>query len=220
MKQSLRYYSFLALAVAFFTLGLFAFKQQNSYQYLVQEDGLIEYLTAFTLLFLSIFIGIRAIQNKHNYKSLWIVVQLAMAAVFFFGFGEEISWGQRIFNIESNTFFQENNAQSETNLHNLVVGDTKVNKLIFAQGLTLIFGFYFLLFPFIYKRNKPIKQLTNWFAIPVPQLQHVVVLLLFTFPVMFFNADRKWEIWELSLVLILLWLFVDHQLTPNQRNES
>ena len=42
-----------------------------------------------------------------------------MALIFIFGAGEEISWGQRIFNVESSEYFLENNAQGETNLHNM-----------------------------------------------------------------------------------------------------
>ena len=33
---------------------------------------------------------------------------------------------------------KENNAQKETNLHNMMVGETKINKLIFSQLLTVI----------------------------------------------------------------------------------
>jgi hypothetical protein len=38
-------------------------------------------------------------------------------AFLFFAF-EEISWGQRVFDFEGPSFFQENNYQKETNLHN------------------------------------------------------------------------------------------------------
>lgn len=37
----------------------------------------------------------------------------------FFVFGEEISWGYRIFNTSLNQYFQEYNIQQETNIHNL-----------------------------------------------------------------------------------------------------
>lgn len=46
---------------------------------------------------------------------------LMAGILFFFIFGEEISWGQRIIGIESGEFFKESNIQGETNLHNLKV---------------------------------------------------------------------------------------------------
>ncbi len=46
----------------------------------------------------------------------------ALAAVCFYAFMEEISWGQRIFDIESPDFFKRYNLQRETNVHNLLVG--------------------------------------------------------------------------------------------------
>ena len=55
----------------------------------------------------------------------------------FFGAGEEISWGQRIFHIESSKFFNENNSQKETNLHNMIVDGVKLNKLIFSNLLSI-----------------------------------------------------------------------------------
>ena len=41
------------------------------------------------------------------------------SVAFFFGFGEEISWGQRIFDIESPFFFSENN-QKNTDLKPII----------------------------------------------------------------------------------------------------
>jgi hypothetical protein len=46
---------------------------------------------------------------------------LGLAFVFFLGAGEEISWGQRIFGIETPEAWAEVNVQRETNLHNLEV---------------------------------------------------------------------------------------------------
>ncbi len=50
----------------------------------------------------------------------WFFILLTIAL--FYTVMEEISWGQRIFNIESPDFFKDNNLQRETNLHNMLVG--------------------------------------------------------------------------------------------------
>ena len=48
-----------------------------------------------------------------------IVAVAALSLVLIVMAGEELSWGQRIFQWETGEFFIENNAQGETNLHNL-----------------------------------------------------------------------------------------------------
>jgi hypothetical protein len=44
---------------------------------------------------------------------------LFLAIVFFFGFGEEISWGQRIFNVQTPEMLKQVNYQEEINIHNM-----------------------------------------------------------------------------------------------------
>lgn len=44
---------------------------------------------------------------------------LGFAVMFFFGGGEEISWGQRIFNVQTPAALAEINVQGETNIHNI-----------------------------------------------------------------------------------------------------
>jgi hypothetical protein len=93
---------------------------------LVVEDGLVESIGTLGLLITSICFLIAFIEtNKPNYRSSVLLIKrvsfLVLALVFFFGFGEEISWGQRIFNIETPDQWAEINRQGEINIHNLNV---------------------------------------------------------------------------------------------------
>ena len=88
----------------------------------VPEDGLFENLTAVFLLFISIVMAWRIIKFRKGKSWLWYLTHIGVMLIFFFGAGEEISWGQRIFNIESSEFFEEHNTQDEMNLHNLEIG--------------------------------------------------------------------------------------------------
>ena len=81
---------------------------------------------------------------------MFLSVTFLCGLVFLFGAGEEISWGQRIFNTESSEFFLKNNAQQETNLHNLVVGGVKINKLVFGKGIAIFIVLYLVVFPIIW----------------------------------------------------------------------
>lgn len=57
----------------------------------------------------------------------------ALAAVCFYAFMEEISWGQRIFGIESPGFFKRYNLQRETNIHNLLVGPVSTETKAYVE---------------------------------------------------------------------------------------
>src|SRR5690606_37028058 len=89
-----------------------------------------------------------------------------------------ISWGQRIFNISSSEFFHQHNAQGETNLHNLVVGDTKINKLIFGTLLGIIIAVYCLVLPTLARKVPAVMKLVDKFAIQIPRGHHVIAYLI------------------------------------------
>ncbi len=93
---------------------------------LVVEDGIVETIGTLGLLMTSICFAIAFYEsNKPERKSSFSwkkrIIFLLLAIVFFFGFGEEISWGQRIFNLETPEQWKEVNWQGETNLHNLEI---------------------------------------------------------------------------------------------------
>lgn len=94
----------------------------KAYTKLMAEDGIVEYLSALfflvagaTLLLLSRkskFLKKKAVKNI--FIAGCIIAGLALILVA----GEEISWGQRIFNIETPDAIAAQNRQGEINLHN------------------------------------------------------------------------------------------------------
>lgn len=172
------------------------------------EDGFIENGSAIFLLSSSLLLLYRYFKLFKHKDLFWKIGILAMAIVFFFGAGEEISWGQRIFNMESSQYFIENNAQGETNLHNLVVEDTKINKLIFSQLLTVVLVIYLIITPFLYRKFDWIKKLANKFAVPIVQWHHTISFLTGTVLLLFISSNRKWEIYELAFSVIFLLIFI------------
>ncbi len=83
-----------------------AFHEENSFH----EDSFLEWATFFLSLIASILFLIRGILGSK--------FSLLCCAAFLLFAMEEISWGQRIFKIESPEFFIQNNFQRELNLHN------------------------------------------------------------------------------------------------------
>ncbi len=200
-------YSILSLVFAF---GLyFAFTDLIYFnEVFTVEDGIIEYATAFALLCISLLCFYRLITVGKAKPLLWKISVFVFTVIFIFGAGEEISWGQRIFNIESSDFFLENNAQSETNLHNLVVGGKKLNKIIFSQLLTLVLVLYLLVIPLLYRRKNWVKNLMNTFAVPMVKWHHTLAFLLVTLLVVINPSDRKWELYEFAFGIIFFLIFL------------
>lgn len=174
-----------------------------------KEDGFAEYGTALLLFCISVLLFSRVIKLYKSKKTLWFVGVVAMGLIFLFGAGEEISWGQRIFNIESSDYFLENNAQGETNLHNMVVEGKKINKIIFSQLLTLILILYLIVTPFLYRKIAWIKNLADTFAVPIVQWHHTIAFLVGTGMVMVMDSSRKWELYELAFGVIFFLIFLN-----------
>lgn len=174
-----------------------------------QEDGFVEYGTAFLLFCSSLLLISRFIKLQKYKKATWKFGILMLAIIFFFGAGEEISWGQRIFGIESSEYFQENNAQGETNLHNMVVGGKKINKIVFSQLLTIILIIYLIITPFLYRKFDGIKKLANSFAVPIVKWHHTIAFLTVTALLVIIPSGRKWELYELAFGVIFFLIFLN-----------
>ncbi len=173
------------------------------------EDGFVENLTALALLCVAVLSGYRLLRHWNDRKWTWILGNAGFLVLFFFAAGEEISWGQRIFGWETGEYFMERNAQSETNIHNLVVGETKLNKLIFSQLLTLAMVLYLIVLPILYRKITWIRKTIDRFAVPVVQWHHTIVFLLVTGIVLLIPAERKWEVYELAFGLIFFLIFLN-----------
>ncbi len=201
-------FSFLLIV---FVLGLyFGFTDEDYFNgVFTVEDGVIEYLTAIMLIGISLLCLSRLFTLGKNKKVFWIIGTVLFAILFVFGAGEEISWGQRIFEVESSDFFKENNAQGETNLHNMVVGGKKVNKVIFSQLLTLVLVVYLIVCPILYRKANWFKNLADRFAVPIPRWPHTIAFLISTAAVLSIPSDRKWEVYELAFGVIFLLIFIN-----------
>ena len=183
---------------------VFLFYYSNSlYNLFVEEDGIIEYSTAIFLLSVSIYLINKILKTVKviSAKNIGIIL---FSIIFFFGFGEEISWGQRIFNIETPQFFVENNLQSETNIHNLMIGGVKLNKLIFTNTLFFIFSFYFLAIPYLYAKRNSVKSIINKFSIVIPKYSQSIIFICSSIIIYLFDHDRISEVWECLFAFTML----------------
>lgn len=199
-------YIIIASSVLAITSFYFA---EPFYHKMVAEDGPFENLTALGLLVISVLSLVRMFRQRKERNKFWMILNILVVLGAFFGFGEEISWGQRIFSIQSGEYFLQHNLQGETNLHNLEIDGVNINKLIFSQGLVIVFGFYFVLSLILYRKWNWFQKLVDLFGVQMPRFKYSVLLLACTLPILIVPDKRIWELWEAIFVTILLLVFID-----------
>lgn len=175
----------------------------------VQEDGFIENLTALFLFLCSIVCLFRVFEYRKMKKSLWVFTYAALAVLFFFAAGEEISWGQRIFGIESNEFFLEHNKQAETNLHNMIVKGKNLNKLIFAAPMFIVLTLYFVFLRLMVARIPSVSNLAERFRVPLPRNLHIIVVVIATLMVLSLDMVKISELHEVSFAMVFFMIFLN-----------
>lgn len=89
------------------------------YRYVTAEDSAVEYAT-FLIYIIASFLAIRlVIDLRKKYSKLYLISYSILAAGLFVIGMEEISWGQRIFNIETPSSLKTHNYKGELNIHNI-----------------------------------------------------------------------------------------------------
>ena len=165
------------------------------------EDGPPENMTALALLVGCVIVGRRGLRLQG--RGARAVTFLIAFAMFFAGM-EEISWGQRIFGIETPEFLARYNRQGEIGLHNIAIGGVKLNKLIFSQLLGIVTVLWLIALPPAYRRVPRLARFVDRLAVPVPRLRHVLFALGCSAPVWLIRSDLRFELSELVLVVTLV----------------
>ncbi len=133
----------ILFAVIVCAYTVMAFKFPVAYMVGTYEDLVGEW--AQVLFFFSVMVlSLRLAFYKSRYRLFFAVLALAS----FYTVMEEISWGQRLFNIPTPDFFQRHNLQQETNIHNFFTGPfaTQLKKIMeYALFTALIL--YGLVYP-------------------------------------------------------------------------
>lgn len=221
-----KYIQILPLAILGFFFIIYNFISINFYWWLEQEDGVNETIQFFLFLFAA-YISFCNCKSAYKYHKKWLTLILIFSFALLFIAFEEISWGQRIFQIESSDWFIENNSQQEITIHNI----TPTGKLSWLNlhDIFIIIGFYgglaFLIFP----KNENPRNIRN---IIVPKKKYSLYFLPTGVFYFYFEYINKLELYvigshqevvELILSLGFLFLALDHKsqiktLNKDQKN--
>ena len=196
--------SFLLFAVFHAAVNLQAF-----HDVFIVEDGFIEGSTVLAL-FAGMLICLRRLVTLRGVRSGGFLAVTGFLAVFcFFGAGEEISWGQRILQIETPEFFKTHNKQQETGFHNLefeMNGEMiSVNKLVFGTGLALGMLIYLFVMTPLYRLRSPVAHWLDRLAVPMPRNYHIAGYLIVVGVVEgLVDSSRRGEMTEFAGSIIFL----------------
>lgn len=174
-KPAIKYGSILLYILLSYSIFII-FSKDIVYRLAHYDDSLIENLGTLYLFFASaIFLFLFSKDRKGNdfifFKSKKNIFYLLLGILFFFAAGEEISWGQRIFDWQTSDWFGQYNSQKETNLHNLVF--FSANKLF-----TLFWLLYCIIVPILNKVSSIIADFFQRINLPIVPIWLSVFFLI------------------------------------------
>jgi len=205
----------ISIAASFLLFSVFLSRiNHDAFRYqLVAEDGFTETLTVLSLLLVTVICIYRLVKLRHHRALIFLGMTGFIGLAGLFGAGEEISWGQRIFEWQTPDYFLKHNKQDETGLHNLVVeidGEKiSINKVIFGTGLALAMLIYlFVMTPFYRQdrvRGGPFAELIHKMAIPMPKnYQAIGYLVIVACVELLIDSSKRGEMTEFAGSIIFL----------------
>jgi hypothetical protein len=148
----------IALFLIFLAIKLVS---PSTYTLIIQEDSAIEYAQAFFYALASVLSFIVSVTFLRNKMVLHGILFGALTIALLFIALEEISWGQRIFNIENPEYFEKHNVQNEISFHNL---DATVDILHDVYILTGAYGAFawLLVLKYLTREKEKIRLIADY----------------------------------------------------------
>ena len=159
-----------------FGLGMYWLRSTNYslYREIGKEDGIIEWLQFFLFGASGVIAFILALKFRKVSKLMFVIFLIVSLGLIFVA-GEEISWGQRILNIDGHEVFDgeteipilKYNVQSETNIHNFKTFHNEVGYMYLAIGAYGCFTWLLVcIFDKLFNLRKSIKKVIPFFISP------------------------------------------------------
>jgi hypothetical protein len=167
----------------------------------IAEDRFAEYGTFVSFGLAGMILLILSLAPGPKFRRVvWTIIGLTSLVIA----AEEISWGQRIFNIDTPAAFGSKNLQNEINFHNLVTfKSAALNLQDYAAFLTL--SYLFISLAVLALKPRLAKTLTS-IGIPVIPIRLFPVFLLAPYFFIFHPLAKNGELGELFLgITVLIW---------------
>lgn len=217
-----------------FSYSCMLIPQESVRKILLWEDGVVETAGAICLLLASVMFLVLFLRTEgrggwlcFRTRKNWIYLFLAF--IFFFGAGEEISWGQHYFHFATPEFWKSRNVQEELTVHNLIYFNQRefsgAIKPVWQRILTVenIFTYgtllYVFLLPVAASVSRRVQRRVEQAGLPLAPLTlswallgyftWVKVLKFFVLPdyLMQNNTEIMESMWGLLYLLIALYWY-------------
>lgn len=196
--------TFVAIVIG---TGIFLYRIDIDFydRHFANEDGFVEWATVLALL-VGMVVCFRRVWVLRGQRPVLFLLMTSLLGLFLlFGAGEELSWGQRLFGLESGDFFREHNSQGETNLHNLVIDGIRINKLVFGRVLQILLVVYLAVVIPLYRRKMAVRRSMDGLAIPIAtNYQIAAIILVLLLLQVLVVGPRKSELLEFAGSFIFL----------------
>jgi len=199
-----------ALIVIIISIGVILSKVSPEFleNYYLAEDGILEWLTVSILLLCAGLCFRRCYCLKPVRSTPFLLSLILIGLAFIFCAGEELSWGQRIFSIETPDWLKEKNQQHEINVHNLMIGDISINKVIFGKILSISLAFYLFVLPILSNRFSRLNHIVERLGLPLPtRTQALAFLPALILPDLLISSGESDELREICGCLMIVILF-------------
>lgn len=165
-------------AIYLYALGVYLGGGGPRLDVLLVEDGFVEWLQFVAFATLAFVLALLAADRASRGGKLDVLVLAGLSGVVALAAMEEISWFQRVLNVESSEFFRANNRQGETNLHNMAVGGSSLNKLVLIKLIFLVGITHNLVLPLLARRLPGVRRFVESWGLYLPPLAASVPYLV------------------------------------------
>ena len=165
---------------------------------LLVEDGIVEWMQFLAFSLTSGLLGYVAIDRwKTEGFGLGVLVLAGLTGLVALAALEEISWFQRILQIQSPEWFQQHNRQAETNLHNLGFGKESLHKAVLLKIIVIAGLIHNLFLPLLALKRPSVRSFVERFGLYLPPLAaSVPYLVLVILSHLLVDHPRKGELGE------------------------
>ena len=168
---------------------------------LLVEDGIVEWMQFLVFAMTSGLLGYAAIERwqREGKFGLQVLALAGLCLLVAAAAMEEISWFQRILHIQSPEFFQHNNRQGETNLHNLALGNKgSIHKTILLKLIVLVGLTHNIILPLIARSRPGVRAFVEKFGLYLPTLPAAIsYIVLVILSHLLIEHERKGELGEM-----------------------
>jgi hypothetical protein len=162
--RQLKFYILIVLVIMLLSYSVYFFLDEMTIARIGDEDHLFEYMTSLCFLLCSVIFMILSYRNRN-------IILLLLSVGFLIGFGEEISWGQRILGFATPESLHAINVQKEFNFHNIATWEINFLFKVFTLG----FG---IALPFLVFHFSIFRKISMKLRVPVPPISLGIFFLV------------------------------------------